>query len=391
MTDWRIEGLGRAIPAKRRRRWHDIPPQPLDLLPADWKALAARWLKRGSQESRWDSLAADAGPAHYILAQQVLKWLTDNGWAALVEEQRHGDWWPTRVQFRHTDKLRAGLGLPDPAAATRRLDELRGQLDTAAHPDLATVLADLDGLPAYRALPRLELLLALARWRTQGRAGSRRDFALAARQATKAISEAEWRWLENCVDLAAFGIERHTPLLLIAAPLRLNLPAGDLCLAACPDFAALSPASIAEIQAVHALPSRWRLLENRTSFERLARARDPETAVAWLPGFPPGWWRRAMATLLALAPAPAEIACDPDPAGIHIALEAAKVWEAAQLPWQPWRMEATRLAALPARRPLTADDRAMLDRLPSDLPSMLAELAQWMRQQGEKGEQEAYL
>jgi hypothetical protein len=392
MPDWRIEALDKSPQTKKRRRWSPGPPDGIDTLPADWKALAARWLKRGAASaSRWETLAADAGPEQYPLAQRVLEWLVGAGWVALIETRRHGDWWPTRVEFLHPEGLRNALGLPDPAAPARRMAELRGLLDARAHPDLEAALMELDALPASRAAARAELLLALARWRVEGRAGSRRDFALAARGGTKSVSEAEWRWLEDAVDLAAFAIERHTPLLLIAASFVLVLPGGDLPLAASPDFAALTPATLAGAQGIHGQPRRWRLVENRTSFERLARSREADVAVVWLPGYPPAWWRESMAALLILAPAPAEIACDPDPAGIAIALEAACVWEQAALPWQAWRMEARRLAELPARPPLNATDRDILARLRPGLPAMLAELAEWMAEHGEKGEQEGYL
>lgn len=110
----------------------------------------------------------------------------------------------------------------------------------------------------------------------------------------------------------------------------------------------------------------------------------------WRPG-PPDGIDTLPADWKALAPAPAEIACDPDPAGIAIALEAAMLWRQANLPWQAWRMEAARLAALPVRSPLNATDLEILARTRPGLPAMLAELADWMAEHGEKGEQEGYL
>jgi hypothetical protein len=205
------------------------------------------------------------------------------------------------------------------------------------------------------------------------------------------VSDAEWRWLEESVDLAAYAIERHTPLLLLAAPLQLELPDGRLSLSVSPDFTALTPSTIASALAANTCPAQWRLVENRTSFERQARNRETGTAVVWLPGYPPSWWCEAMAKLLSLAPAPAEIACDPDPAGIAIALEAAQVWEQAALPWRAWRMEAARLADLESRAALNTTDREILARVRPGLPPMLAELAEWMLEHGEKGEQEGYL
>ncbi len=139
--------------------------------------------------------------------------------------------------------------------------------------------------------------------------------------------------------------------------------------------------------------SRWQLVENRTSFERVAKNREPDAGVIWLPGFPPSWWREAVGRLLDLAPAPAHIACDPDPAGIAIALKAAELWQERGLAWQPWKMAAADLASLRVRKPLTEGDRQQLTTMQQDpaLPATLAELLKWMLEQGEKGEQEGYL
>lgn len=115
-------------------------------------------------------------------------------------------------------------------------------------------------------------------------------------------------------------------------------------------------------------------------------------AVVWLPGFPPGWWQEGMRQLLAGAPAPAEIACDPDPAGIAIALQAAALWEAAHLPWLPFAMQRDDLLTAPRRKPLTDHDRQQLARLLArPLPLPLRQLADALLELGEKAEQEAYL
>jgi hypothetical protein len=109
--------------------------------------------------------------------------------------------------------------------------------------------------------------------------------------------------------------------------------------------------------------------------------------------FPPSWWREAIGHLLDVAPAPAQIACDPDPAGIAIALKAAELWRERKLDWQPWKMSAADLAALRVRKPLTDGDRLQLAALQQELalPDPLADLLEWMLEHGEKGEQEGYL
>lgn len=380
---------------KKRLRLREGEPEVIDALPAEWRELAALWLQRGAKTKsgcRWETLAEAAGAERYSLAQRVLEWLLHAGWIAVTEARRHGAWWPVRVEFLHAARLRDALGLPDPDAAAQRWEATREQCAALEDAALLTALTSLEALRTGRAADRGELLLALARWRDEERSGTRRDFALFARGATKAVTEAEWRWLEETLDLADFGIERHTPLLLIAAPLTLELAGGEMPLGAFPDFAALTPATLDQTTGAKGQVTRWRLVENRTSFERVARWREPGIGVVWLPGYPPSWWHGAMAKLLSLAPAPAQIACDPDPAGIAIALEAARPWGEAAMAWEPWRMAADDLAGLKARQSLTAVDRRLLEnQMQRSLPDSLAELAKWMFEHGEKGEQEGYL
>lgn len=390
-NDLVVEALDdRPLPRRRRRFRQGIGARP-DSLPQEWRDVLARWLARGGR-SRWETLARDAGTSSLHVSQALLDWLLRHGWAVVEEERRHGDWWPLRVELREIPALRAALGLPDTAALARAWETLRASLVRAEDATFDQALNSLDGLPAARAIARGKLLAALGRWREEQRGGTRRDFALFARGMTKAVSDTEWRWLEDNLDLADFGIERHTPLLLLSAPITLIAAARRLDLAACPDFAAITPGTLAAAHRAEHAVARWRLVENRTSFERVARWREADAAVLWLPGFPPTWWREAVARLLALAPAPAEIACDPDPAGIEIACQAGALWEERSLGWTPWRMAAGDLEALPARSPLTARDRERLlvcaDR---NLPAPLTALAQWMLVHGEKGEQEGFL
>jgi hypothetical protein len=296
--------------------------------------------------------------------------------------------------LRNLPHLRAALGICDKEQDAQRWQAERAELNSICDDNLRTpALFALDKLPVRYALARSELIVSLQRWQDAQRSGTRRDFALFARDDTKALSEAEWNWLEQTLDLAEFRIERHTPLLLLSAPLTLTLPHGQLDLASCADFAALTPATLQAVTAATGPINIWILVENRTSFERVARQRGVDAGVIWLPGFPPGWWRSAVKHLLDLAPAPAHIACDPDPAGIAIALKAAELWRERALEWQPWKMSATDLAALRVRKPLTEADRLQLGALrqATALPAPLAELAEWMLVHSEKGEQEGYL
>jgi hypothetical protein len=99
-----------------------------------------------------------------------------------------------------------------------------------------------------------------------------------------------------------------------------------------------------------------------------------------------------MRRLLQGAPGRAEIACDPDPDGIAIALQTAAVWEDLRLPWQPVAMDRDDLLDMRTRKPLTMRDRERLGQLLADgLPLALHQLAVTMLEIGEKGEQEYYL
>ncbi|OYW37951.1 MAG: hypothetical protein B7Z35_08585 [Hydrogenophilales bacterium 12-61-10] len=371
----------------RRQRDSEQAPRGLDNLPDDWRHLLKRWVKRGG-DSRWETLKGDAGVGQQNLAQALLDWLLDNGWIVLTEKFERADWWPYRVQFVEPVQLRAALGIVDADAVAAQWQNVRSTL-----PPDAPLLDALDSLPPKAALARADLVAALARWQLEQRSGTQRDFALFVRHATKAITPAEWAWLGNATDLAEWGIERHTPLLLIAAPVELQFPHAVLNLAACVDFCALTPATLAAATAARGAPERWHLVENRTSFERVARSREADAGVIWLPGFPPGWWRKAVAHVLALAPAPAAIACDPDPAGVAIALQAGALWQAAGLDWQPWHMDIATLQNLPSHGALNAWDSARIAQLRQapNLPAPFATLLDYMQQHNIKGEQEGVL
>jgi hypothetical protein len=262
-----------------------------------------------------------------------------------------------------------------------------------ALPQHAAARAALDELPPQTALDRQQLLRGLQRWHDEGRhrgQATRRDFAWFARADTKKLSDTEWRWLAEIVDLAAFGIAAHAPLLLISANITLNGPAGPLALGALPGFIGLPPQAVQATTRIDHPPRLWRVVENRSAFEKAAAARAADEAVLWLPGYPPGWWVDAVSHLLALAPAPLAIACDPDPDGIAIALQAARLWEQTAQAWSPWRMGAEELRGLAHRRPLGERDHALLASLRAQaLPAELATLAEAMLELGEKGEQES--
>lgn len=376
----------------RRQRFRPGRPDKIDTLPADWSALLKRWLKRGDR-CKWETLLRDAGPRQIETARALLDWLVNAGWATVIETRDRTKWWPVWNEIRDPASLRAALGLRDPAVERLQLaDALR---EAPQHAELTAALDVLNDLHPRSALARLDLLHALARWDDERDADAhttRRDFAHFARGDTKGVTTAEWEWLETHVDLAAFGIAEHAPLLLLAAPLTLALANGELSLGAAANFIGLPPTVVSAATGAAGVIANWRVVENRTSFERVARQYGKTEGVIWLPGFAPVWWREVVARLVVLAPAPALIACDPDPAGIEICQSIGEIWESAGLAWAPWRMTERDLASLARRRVLTDHDREHLQRLKHiRLDPHLRALAEVLERLGHKGEQEGFL
>lgn len=361
MTEVTVTATGR----QRRRRQRPGVPDPIDTWPPLWRELATLWARRGPR-CKWATLLASAGGTGFETAHALLEALLTGGQVTLDETWRNGRWQPLWIEFVALPELRRALGLPEPGARQAAIEQARD-----------------------------DLLRELGRWAEfpqRPEQATRRDFAQFARGDTKGITAAEWDWLAAQVDLAACGIGEHAPLLCLAAPIVLFLPRGKLDLDAAPDFIALPPATLEQTSGVDHAVRLWTLVENRTSFERVAKNRVANEGVIWLPGFPPGWWQTAVARLLTLAPAPARIAGDPDPAGIEIAMRAGALWQTAGLDWQPWRMAPVDLARLPRKKPLAEHDRQRLTALQAAaLPPMLRALAETLAITGEKGEQEGYL
>jgi hypothetical protein len=305
-----------------------------------------------------------------------------------VEEIRdQGRWLPLWVEFLQPEQMRELVGLTNRDKLQETLEEqaklsLRNLVLTPLRESLAS-------LPIERALRRLRILAALDAWLDEGRSGTRRDFALFAFGDTKGVSAAEWDWLETGLSLEVVGICRHTPAIWLRAPLALTGESGRVDLRGVPDCIGLSPETIGGASAVEGSIRSWRVLENRTVFERVARAAGDVDGVLWVPGFAPSWWKEGVGRLLDLFPDDALVACDPDPAGVEIALAVGRIWEERKLCWKPWKMDSRTLSGMKRRKPLTTDDRERLLRLqPEVLPEELKGLAAWMLEQGEKGEQE---
>lgn len=382
----------RARVQRRLRRSAALQPQAIDTWPADWLALLHGWLSAGSAHSRWPTLKSQAGQQSE-LAEILAVSLLRAGHVELREQHTprfDPPWQIEQLRWLHPHVLRSSLGMPDVQA-----------LDAAAASALASppespLFADawqaLAQLPNSRIPTRAALLHTLARWQQEARSGARADFAHFARGDTKAIASSEWDWLDANLPMETLSVSRHAAVLWLQARFALHGAAGVLDLAALPHFIALPVAALAGFTRASQQPAQWTLIENRTSFERHARQSTVDEAVLWLPGQPPSAWREGFARLLALAPAPVRIACDPDPAGIDIALAAGAVAQACDVGWQPWKMSSADLLALSATKALSADDHTRLARLAhTALPDTLATLVHTLQSIGRKGEQEGYL
>lgn len=382
---------------RRERRLAAGLPTSWPLLSAPQRQLLTQWARADALTRQREALLRQAGTHQLEMAEQLIDLLMRHGWLSVKERWVQGSWLLQSITWLDLAGLKAALGLDSKQERQARRDELLAALaewavDHAALSPAVQALKDQPSLPVDKLAERIALLRAVAEWQAEQRTGTRRDFALAARDGTKSLSDAEWAWLEACLDLPVLGIERFAPQLWLAGSLRLAW--GD---------------RICDLQALHCLglcatdlrrltgavaPRRYWLIENRASFERQALQRDDDVALIWLPGRPPGSWLLAVGALLDHAPAPALVSADPDPAGVEIAMTAGALWQARSLPWQPHAMGAEALAAAPRKRPLDDHhDRPLLTRLAAraDLPDELSALCEYMRSHGVKAEQEGWL
>jgi len=320
------------------------------------------------------------------MAGQLLYELLRAGWIEIEERRAGGAWKPIWLRFLDLDRLRPIVGLQDRGGALDRLKELKERALAAA--DLGDLRASVDRLPVALASRRMQLLHRSDAWIGERKFGTRRDFALDVTGDTKGIPDSDWGWLEAGLNLEDHGIRRHVPLLHLRAPWFLR-GSNAIDLRGVPDCIGLSQRTLATFERAEGRIETWCLIENRTLFDRVTELYGDRHAVLWCPGNPPIWWMDTVARLLKLCPAPALIACDPDPAGIQIAMAVGALWLLAQRPWRPWGMGVEALKSLSKHRPLNEEDDSILDRLGErDLPAELRLAADWMREQGMKGEQE---
>lgn len=363
------------------------------------------WLKSDAGERRWLSLLELAGPQHLETAQTLLYALLGAGAVAVKETFRHGQWRPEGVVWRDLEAVQRMAQVPTRSERNFRKENLGTQLQTLghAHPWLAPAVHSClnNAWPSATQAARAELLQALVLWQQAQRQGLRQDFALAARGHTKAITTAEWDWLDSTLLLESLGVGRFAPLLWLSGSIALQKvvegaggPNGSDAVVAPQGlgFVGLPCEQFSAPLKVIAPPQSYWLIENRASFERQTIKLATGVCLVWLPGRPSGAWLKAMRWLLAQAPAPAVISCDPDPAGIQIALTAGQLWTDVGVEWQPSHMapsywkDGKTLA-------LNDYDLRVLTELQSNgaLPVSLAALRDYLLSSGTKAEQEGWL
>ena len=368
-------------------------PGALPQLNDDEQPLLLDWLRGSAATRKWQSLLEAAGPDRIELAHRLSDLALKTGLCTRRERFEKGRWRPVELSWVELERLQAALGLPTRSDRDSRRAALVQRLDTLMGDDLvgeaAQALAE-SRMAVGPAEARAALLEALFGWVGGGHEGLRRDFALRLGH-TKAIGDGEWQWLERHFDLPALGIGAFAPTLTLAGELSLVWPDARRADLGALAFATLPVPSLLTLQCVDTPPARWWLIENRASFEKQAARRAPGDALVWIAGRPTRAWTQAVSQLLALAPAPAAVSADADPAGIEIALAAGVPFDACGLPWSAVAMEPERLAGK-ARQPLGRYDRQVLERLAArELPPALAALRDALARGGFKAEQEGWL
>jgi len=358
-------------------------------------AVLQRWLKSHAQERTWQSLLQLAGAAALDWVDGLRDDLLTAGALAVKEELKSGQWRVTRIVWRDVPALQQAAGVTTADEHAAQLDDLAAQWQALAdeHPWLAgAVQTAVKGAAVVQA-QRLSLLQALVNWRQAQRTGLRQDFARTVRGHTKGITATEWDWLDAHLPLEALGIGRFEPVFWLGGALTLAGPqAGDVMALPRGGFLGLPCRQLMAWSAVQTPPQRYWLIENRASFERQASQLSPGVCLIWLPGRPSEAWQQAMRWLLSQAPAPAAISCDPDPAGIQIALTAGQLWEDAGVRWEAEKMS-SKFWKDGVTRALNDYDRRVLSELQQSvrLPECLAQLRDDLLALGMKAEQEGWI
>ncbi|EJM96389.1 DUF2399 domain-containing protein [Herbaspirillum sp. YR522] len=383
-------------------------PDQLPLLDAEQHALLARWARGEARTRSRTTLLKQAQGAGVSIerAEQLCDRLLNEGWISRrVKLPASSRMWDA-ITWRDLPRLQRLLGIASAGergqARQQRIAGALAWLDgwcaTSVDPDLLDELStgraslEQDRLLRPESLDiRLALIKGIATWHDHGQQGLRRNFALHALGSTKALRAADWRWLESIFDLERLGIARFAEVAWLAGDIALSWQRRTI--EAAPLHCLGLP--LEDVQRVDAMraPQRWWLIENRASFEQQARQVPPGVALLWMPGRPSRAWMATLSHLLAMAPAPAWISADADPAGVDIACAVGARWEQAGLAWEPHLMGLPQWQATSQQWPLNDHDRRLLVTLlarPGLAPSLRA-LCEAMQREGRKAEQEGWL
>ncbi|WP_420474068.1 hypothetical protein [Noviherbaspirillum sp. ST9] len=394
MNAERIEPISRN---KRRRTAGHIDFDALAILPSEQIVLLREWLKSESRMRKWDSLLKIAGPSRIETAESLANALAACGAVILEERLAYSSWLIESLAWHDYEAICASLGMSTRTVKRNTFTEAwAAAADRVWNRDaLADAYSALVDAAPDAGLARLELLCKLDEWLGLGRSGTRRDFALFARGATKQIKPAEWAWLSECIDVGTCGVDQHAPSLSIAGDVQLTFGTRLLDVGATGDFIALKHSVFDRLTGAATRATHYRLVENRTSFENLAARSTANSAeiIVWLPGYAPGWWKETVRKLLDALPLPSRISCDADPDGVQIVLNAARLWIDRGLEWEAFAMSVDDAGSARHTLPMSERDVRLAQSL-LEMPVLTPELAsllQWCLKHCRKAEQENWV
>lgn len=390
MTVWDIEMRGKH--KRTRQSFQNFVTLPA-LRPAQL-AVLQRWLKSHAQERAWQSLLDAAGMDALDMVDDLRDGLLAAGALSVKEKFKSGQWRVSRIVWRDLPAVQQAVGVTTAVELATQRNDLAEQWRAMADEHPWAALAAQAAAQSNSAVQaqRLPLLQALLAWRHDQRTGLRQDFALAARGHTKGITATEWEWLDAHLSLENLGIGRFEPLFWLAGCLALQAQGLPVLALQHMGFVGVPCRQWASPWSVRSGPQRYWLIENRASFERQSAQLQAGVCLIWLPGRPSDAWLQSMRWLLSQAPAPAAISCDPDPAGIQIAMTAGQLWLDAGLSWEAQHMS-PEVWQDGITRALNEYDRRVLAQLQvqQNLPETLRRLRDYMLESGTKAEQEGWV
>mgnify|MGYP006932623056 FL=1 len=217
-------------------------PLTLPLLDADQKALLLRWARSDAQTRKRGALLKEAQTSDISIerAEDLCQKMLNNGWISRREQLAGGNWLWESITWRDLPHLQSLMGLSSASQRLQARQEKVGEivdwlqvrctttvvpaLDPDLLDELSRAVTELEQDKSLRLEvldSRFSLLKSIATWHDSRQEGSRRNFALHARDATKALTAAEWHWLESIFDLERLGIARFAQVAWLAGDIEL--------------------------------------------------------------------------------------------------------------------------------------------------------------------------